>query len=119
MYQLMIDKLNYTNTGSNCCGARVIDPWGTGEWICGDCKEHCTAWIIQEVDVAILNYMDVEHRIHIHRIEYDNTSTEYLSIDECVSDFIIEEYGSLNNIEFMYDEVQPMKMIDHREEVDN
>jgi len=27
---------------SNCCWSPVIDPGGTGEGLCSDCKEHCT-----------------------------------------------------------------------------
>lgn len=113
----MKDKLNYTEYGSACCWARVIDPGWTGEWICGDCWEHTSMHYIQEVDIAVLNYMDAD-KVAIHRIEYDSESSEYEDIEEAVTLFLVNEYGSTSNLEFMYDECSPIKIIDHRKEVE-
>jgi hypothetical protein len=33
---------NLSIMASDCCWARTIDPWNTGEGLCSECYEHCT-----------------------------------------------------------------------------
>ncbi len=35
---------------SNCCGAAVLD-----NWLCSDCKEHCTTIVSETVSVWVLD----------------------------------------------------------------
>jgi hypothetical protein len=84
--------------------------------MCSSCKEHCSEEYTQEVDVTVLDYSDPKDRIHIHRITFD--TTKHTFIEDYVIDFLLETYGSTNNLEFMYDDNGPMTIVDHRKEVE-
>jgi hypothetical protein len=58
--------------------------------------------------------MDADHRVHIYRLEYDNCSTEYEDLDDCIQMFLYERYGNTNSLERVADEVNPIKVLDHR-----
>ena len=115
----MQQRLPTYDLWSHCCGAKVIDPGNTWEWLCTSCKEHCMTATKQEVDVVVLNYLDDKHRVHLHRILYDNTNTDYNTLEEYVKWFLSEIYGSTNNLERMCDEEEAIKINDHRETVES
>jgi hypothetical protein len=60
--------------------------------------------------------MDKKIKVHIHRITFN--SEEHTFTEDYVIDFLLNLYGSTNNLEFMYDEVLPIKIDDHRLQVD-
>ena len=108
------DELHFERIGSSCCGARVISPGNTGEWLCSSCKEHCEEDYIQDVDVAVLNFAG-KPEVQIFRIEYESASDEYEDIEWCVHQFLLEKFGGTSNLEFMRSEVNPIKVLDHRD----
>lgn len=108
------DALKYEELGSNCCWAKLVDPGNVGEGLCSECGEHATRHYIQEVDIAVIDTMDADHRVHIYRLEYDNCSTEYEDLDDCIQMFLYERYGNTNSLERVADEVNPIKVLDHR-----
>lgn len=107
-------ELHFERIGSSCCGAKVDDPGNTGEWVCSSCKEHCDEDYIQDVDVAVLNFAG-KPEVQIFRIEYESASDEYEDIEWCVHQFLLEKFGGTSNLEFMRSEVNPIKVLDHRD----
>lgn len=117
----MITPLQTTNLGSMCCWARILDPGNTGEWLCWDCKEHTSNRILQEVDVAILDFAN-SGNVYIHRLIYDNwvITDEFDSND--IESFIVwridKHYWNTNNLEYMYSESSPIEIIDDRKSLE-
>ncbi len=111
------DRLKYEALGSICCGERIIDPGNTGEWLCSSCKEPTSYHYIQEIDIAVLDFAN-SGEVHIHRIEYDSVSIDYDDLDWCVDNFLYKRYGNTSNLQWMYDQVSPIKVLDYRLETD-
>lgn len=47
-------------------------------------------------------------------MEYDSESKDYDDLEECVDKFLYERYWNTSNLEFMRDQVNPIKVLDHR-----
>ena len=62
---------------SNCCWASVIDPGNTGEWLCSECKEHCTDE--EEIEIKEVTIQDI---INNWRETIDKINLEWVTLHD-------------------------------------
>jgi len=73
-----LEKTEY----SNCCQAPVTD-----QWLCSDCKEHCSTVIVETVSVWVIDYTEWKVKRVLLQIEYneDDWDAEY-EVEEKLKD---------------------------------
>lgn len=107
----MSDLLRRVSQWSSCCWAKIIDPGNTGEWICAECKEHCSEEYTEEVDIAVLDFANTD--IYIDRLEYD--SIDHPTVEEFVDDYLTFKYGWTDNLQYMIAQVKPIRIWNERD----
>lgn len=103
-----MEELKRIDLWSNCCSGKVLDPGKIGEWLCSDCKEHCSELYSQEVSVVVMDFNVWE--VHHHIVEYISWWNE--SLDEFIQNWIDDKY-SLSNSHYMYSEIEVVKIKNH------
>jgi len=84
-----LEKIEY----SNCCQAPVTD-----QWLCSDCKDHCSTIVTQDVSVWVLDYTTPSVKRIITTIEYDDDDWD---LDTAVEEKLAELYPNCS-LERMY-----------------
>lgn len=92
--------------GSTCCGATVIDPGNTGEWLCWSCKEHC--WIAYSQQVSVMVMDASTWRTHHHVLVNDGDQDD---VESRVEERIHDTYG--NDCDYMMSTDKCLEFLDH------
>jgi hypothetical protein len=105
----MVRQLKRIELGSSCCGATVYDPGGTWEWLCTDCKEHCSEAYIQQISLMVLT---TDGRAHHHILTYDQQEDKDNDMDDRVQSMVDKLYN-INDCRYVYKTDIYCEFLDH------
>lgn len=101
--------LKRIDLGSNCCWAPIIDHGNTGEWICSDCKEHCSQSYSQQISLMVLT---TNWWCHHHILEYNSAEDPDEDLNERVIDRVDDHYN-VNDCWYCYSQDKYLEFLDH------